>query len=828
MSTLSYEHVSYDTLLNVRPILTNFAFSDLHWHREIEIIFACRGAVELNVRGEKLTLSQGNIYIVNSEFIHSVNSMCESSDGNAFILQISEQFMRSMHLNINAVRYDQIDENTQTLDEIRYYMFQIITELKESKPLYEIFIQSYCCHIIAILSRRHTMLADKEAKLMCDFNEANLARIKRVLTYLREHYQESPSLVAIAASEYVSPYYLSHIFTKIMGMNYSQYINTLKVNMICQDLTATSESITTILLRHGFSNFKTFNRVFRKIAGCSPTEYRRLAAGAANAEIFSSFDADLKYGNYVSFKNDIVIPDGPCNNRSSQASSEPADVQEVIVTVDPDEHAEQLDHYYSVMTAAARAFDLLREDVREQLRIAQREIGFQYARFHGIFNDEMCVVNLSGDGIGFNFSYIDKIFDFLLSIGLKPFVELSLIPTSIASGRGVKRHSDKANVTPLRDIKLWQNLIGAFMKHIILRYAKDEVCTWYFEVWNEPDLSTYRGGTFDDYMELYRIAASEIKNADIRFKIGGPSLNSFQYNDAKSYLELFLQNCWDQDLPVDFVSGHPYPAFCCSVDGEWKERLYKVKQAKKDMQWIKDAVRASHYPEAEIHLDEWNSRSLGRDLLRDTAFTAAFVLQNVVNGISLVNSLTYWTLSDLTEESFASAHEFHGGFGMLSKSGFRKPAYFAYAYLSRLSDSAISRGENYIATKNEKSIQILAWNYCHYREEYAKGDREAVTFRDRYAAFHIGEPIRFRFRLSLANGDYFGESAIFNREHGSIFDNWLKNGALEYLSPKQLELIAEQTHPARSIEVYECRDGMIERTAWVEPFGFVFYEINLE
>ena len=821
MSVFNFEQVNYDSLADIKPILTNIVHTDLHWHKDIEIVFACQGDVRLNVRGEQWTLKQGDIHIINSEILHSVNSIGDDPAGIVFLLQIGERFMRGLHINIEAIKFGQIYERPQTLDEVRDYLLRIMLEINERKLAYEVAVHSYCCNIFAILTRYHRIPQDD--KLNMD-NEMNMSRLKRIFAYVREHYHENPTIADIAAIEHISKYYLSHFFTKSVGMNYSQYLNNIKIDMVRHDLSETSASITEIMLRHGFTNFKTFNRLFKAIVGFSPTEYRN-STMVSNKEKEKFPETDERIGSYIYLRNETEIPYELYRKREPDFVKPAAAIQEAVIKINTRSQAAPLGRYYKMMTAAARASDLLRADVREHFKLAQREIGFQYVRFHGLFNDEMYVIDPHGDGMRYNFAYIDSIFDFLLEIGLKPFVEFSFMPTAIASGQKTVFFY-KGNVTPPKDYHLWRKLVSDFMRHIISRYSKEEVSKWYFEVWNEPNLPASWSGSFNDYFELYRVTSVEVKKANANCRVGGPSLNSFQYNNAKDYLIRFLNRCANEKLPLDFVSGHPYPAYYYEVNGEWREELCGPEQTKEDMLWLRNAVRASGYPDAEIHLDEWNTSSIDRSLVHDTAFMAGFVLHNVVNCAGLAHSLTYWALTDLFEENYPSIHEFHGGFGLLNKNGLKKPAYFAFLYLSRLSDAVIASGKNYIVTQNETATQILAWNYCHYNDRYASGDRSAVSFYSRYEAFDIKEPINFHFQIPANQNDYIIEKAMFDREHGSVFDSWLKNGAVEYLSPTQLALIKEQNLPARTIDIYQCRNGMIELQAPVEPFGFVFFEIT--
>ena len=138
---------------------------------------------------------------------------------------------------------------------------------------------------------------------------------------------------------------------------------------------------------------------------------------------------------------------------------------------------------------------------RTDRKSAKEELGFQYVRFHGILDDDMCVVQETEPGkYSYNFFNIDNIFDFLLRIGMKPFLEIGFMPTPFASGEKTCFHY-KGNITPPKDYQAWDTFITAMIRHFVERYGLAEVRQWFFEVWNEPNLQffftrrTIRSGT---------------------------------------------------------------------------------------------------------------------------------------------------------------------------------------------------------------------------------------------------------------------------------------------------------------------------------------------
>jgi xylan 1,4-beta-xylosidase len=157
--------------------------------------------------------------------------------------------------------------------------------------------------------------------------------------------------------------------------------------------------------------------------------------------------------------------------------------------------------------AVGRAYDLLRTDLIEHLRLLQREIGYGYCRFHALFHDDMGVVSRGSDGqLLFRWHHIDKIYDSLLELGLRPFVELNPMPAALASGKQKMFHY-AMNVTPPASYEEWGQLVESFARHCIERYGLREVRQWYFEVWNEPNLAGFWSGTQDEYWQLYEASA---------------------------------------------------------------------------------------------------------------------------------------------------------------------------------------------------------------------------------------------------------------------------------------------------------------------------------
>jgi len=179
-------------------------------------------------------------------------------------------------------------------------------------------------------------------------------------------------------------------------------------------------------------------------------------------------------------------------------------------------------HFWEHTVGSGHATLALRADWQMQMSRCHKELGFKYIRFHGLLSDDMGTLVNQNNHLVYSFFNADQICDFLLSIGMRPFMELSFMPLALSSGADIVFHY-KGNVTPPRDYNEWETLINKLVQHWVERYGISEVSNWFFEIWNEPNLSVFWKGTQADYFRLYRHAAQAIKKVDQRLQVGGPA-----------------------------------------------------------------------------------------------------------------------------------------------------------------------------------------------------------------------------------------------------------------------------------------------------------------
>ena len=207
-----------------------------------------------------------------------------------------------------------------------------------------------------------------------------------------------------------------------------------------------------------------------------------------------------------------------------------------------------LPHFWDHMVGSGHATLALRADWQRRLWQCHEELGFRHVRFHRVLCDDVdTVVEEQGKRL-YSFFNLDQIFDFLLSIGIKPFVKLSFMPKALASGKTTVFHYN-ANVTPAAEYDDWDELIDKLAAHLVQRYGANSLRDWFFEVWNEPSMKSFWTGTQEEYFKLYRHTAKALKAVDNSLKVGGPVTAKNQW------IEEFLDFCQKTSLPLNFISA---------------------------------------------------------------------------------------------------------------------------------------------------------------------------------------------------------------------------------------------------------------------------------
>ncbi len=517
------------------------------------------------------------------------------------------------------------------------------------------------------------------------------------------------------------------------------------------------------------------------------------------------------------------------------------------ITVDSKAKAEKFEHFWSKCVGAGRANEGLRASWMEQLKLVKDNCGFEYCRFHGLFHEDMFVYKIENGKVIYNWQYIDDLFDRMLKMGVRPFVELSFFPKDLAAKDSKTVFWWKGMTTPDESkFPQWAELVKMFTQHVVDRYGLEEVKQWYFEVWNEPNI-VFFDGTKSQYFELYKTSVNAVKSVNKAFKVGGPSTSSFVPDDrfagekldnAKAvtpkvvdidalqweapWLKDFLAYCEKEKLPVDFVSTHPYPTdFALDLETNKAVKRTRGKEATfKDLTWVNNIVKKSAYPNAEIQLTEWNTSPSPRDFSHDLLPAATYIVKANTDCIGLVNSLSYWTFTDVFEENEAGNTIFHGGFGMVNYQGIVKPSFHAYRMLNQLGDEMLYKKDGIVVTRNSKTGKVVAMIYNYPTEQKLVTER-GNTLKEAQAIMDRGTARDFSFVLKNLKGKAKFSLEVLDAENGNPVQAWKQLGSPEPPTREQVTTLKQKAWALKTSGLNADSKGQLNFSEKLSPWSIL-------
>lgn len=169
----------------------------------------------------------------------------------------------------------------------------------------------------------------------------------------------------------------------------------------------------------------------------------------------------------------------------------------------------------------------------------------------------------------YDWKILDQIFDTYRDAKVKPLVEIGFMPEALSINPKPYQHTwPKGSLAtgwayPPKDYARWAELIYQWVRHSVERYGAREVESWYWEVWNEPNISYWRGSA-EEYHKLYDYTADAVKRALPVARIGGPHSTGPGSPKAAEFLRALLEHCLrgknyatgKTGAPLDYIGFH--------------------------------------------------------------------------------------------------------------------------------------------------------------------------------------------------------------------------------------------------------------------------------
>lgn len=608
-----------------------------HLHTSLEILYVLSGSTTVMTSRSTLALESENFIVLNPWENHWL-SMRKGTHTVSF--HISSDFLQTYKIraiNCCSLLQPERSEYMAAIRGLLAVLYRTITEDPNRNRLYAI---SHLFRLTALLNQEFSVGEPVELQ------DGEASRLQRVLEYIAQHYMEPISLEDVAKHIFLSSGYISKKFQSHMGISFSEYLRTLRLQRAARLLGETKQSIGEIALNCGFSNINTFIINFKNEFQCTPRAFRQQAPVQ---HINSADEESLSIMRLLKYADQSV----------SRWETGGQEVEYIELSANTNERLGVFHLCHRELMRVGTAASLLQENVRNSVRMAQRDIGFQYITFYGLLSDAMSVYHEDQDGTSwYSFTQVDAVLDFVLEVGLKPLLMLCFTPTKLC---GSERNS-KAPMLPT-DLVKWGSFICALISHLRDRYGTDEISGWRYA----PMTAIYAHyGKFSlhDYFKYYQATVLAVRKCLPHACIVGCTLDTgFISREKGSSLIKILRYGQDHNCLPDIFS---FQCLQCDYTHQSVEAVEnKIIDAhrrdsdepafvsadpdilKKELQMVREILDANGGKGKPILLFGWNSTIWEGDLSNDTCFKAACIVKNYLENMDSLCAAAYVNLMDI-------------------------------------------------------------------------------------------------------------------------------------------------------------------------------------
>jgi xylan 1,4-beta-xylosidase len=352
----------------------------------------------------------------------------------------------------------------------------------------------------------------------------------------------------------------------------------------------------------------------------------------------------------------------------------------------------------------------------------------------------------------YDWTITDRIFDTYLAAHAKPFVEIGFMPEALSTHPQPYRHTwpkggiDTGWAYPPKDYAKWGELVYQWAKHCSEKYGSAEASSWYWEVWNEPDIM-YWHGTPEEYNQLYDAAVAGVRRALPNALVGGPASTGPGGAHAAEFLRRFLEHCAKTNAPLDFITFHAKgrPEM---VDGNVRMGIsHELRDAAKGFEIVASFSKFRQLPIILSEADPegcaaCSAKEYPQNAYRNGTLYAAYTAA-AFDAISRLAARYQINLRGLLTWAFEfEGQPYFAGFRTLATDGVDKPVLNVFRMASMLHGETVRvvnpaslpldellehgvRGKETVgalATLAENSLTVLLWNYSDDSNATAASD----------------------------------------------------------------------------------------------------------
>lgn len=270
-----YEIINYDKNIPARIVYLDLSSdthkTELHWHREPEIVYVLEGSAECPRNGETTVVEEGDIIFFNTEDVHLVRPV-SGTKAKLVCVQLSFEYMRMFCKPIDSVVFD-IDSKPEARPGLIEVM-KDIAALNTKDDDYITLLQISHVNRIYYLLMKYCVCFRRASTTMI-IPKRDFSYAKTAIAYINENFKREIPLDEISSVVNLSPSYFSKYFKNVTQISFSEYLANLRLENAVQDMLSKNSTVSAAALENGFANVKSFITQCKKVYGCTPAQYKK-------------------------------------------------------------------------------------------------------------------------------------------------------------------------------------------------------------------------------------------------------------------------------------------------------------------------------------------------------------------------------------------------------------------------------------------------------------------------------------------------------------------------------------------------------------------------
>ncbi|MBC1471330.1 helix-turn-helix domain-containing protein [Listeria seeligeri] len=726
-----------------------------------KVVFAISGQINIKIAEENFELQEGDILVLDRNTFYTIegdkeNLLINLTISDTFFAHYYEEYFQH---SFKFFSRESDPGRERIVGTLRKSVSELLITSTTRTRANKLEAQTALFQILLLLTRFLKKQIPSSTR-----KEVNDKRISRMIREVEERFDETLSLREFAQKEFLSEAYLSRYFKKTTGLGFLQYLTEVRLKHALQNIIHSTESITDIALKNGFSSQKHFSEVFKAHFSVTPSEYR-----TKHHSDFSKVEQETTVQTSSNIEQIKPTSDILIKLTSLYQEMEPrtdlneAPFEEKSITV-TDKSPRTLEKNMHILTIGELK-EALKEDVQRQIITTRDELGVNYIGVRYLFGGSTFLPEAETDELvptSSPYAKADLALTFLKQHNLQLFIRLEYQDIS-------------------RDEQGVFDRLDHFLRHSIQMFGREFVSKWHF-MFFEPK---YTSANKTDLKRLYLKVQQTIKSIFPAIQVG----NFVPFSLSKNAVP--AQHTWFLDIAdqIDFISFNANQNEAVDFSNEdIKSFLISEDYCLAKTLKLK-AFLKHHHINKPMMLINWNTLTGNTRHTNGTFFRGALVLKTMLDLAPEVNALGFWINTELHEGEGSQLNISLDGLEMFHFFNGKRPAFYAVKFFERLKGIVVAEGEDYIITKHADGYQLILMNCATINPRYAV---EEKFLKEERKEVHI----RIK---GFEAGEYQVCKWLFDRDNGALYSKYWQLNSKHGLDKEILDYIVDASQPTLTV-----------------------------